>query len=155
MKIITKMEKLKYYLKEKGIKPTYQRLRILGYMSENGKNHPNVEMIYEKLQSEIPTISMTTIYNTLNTFFKKGLVCPVTITGTEVRYDFNTYSHHHFLCKKCGRIIDIDVKCPFAERSKSSVCGHQIEEVHGYFKGICRDCLKKGKKNKVKRRNFS
>jgi len=149
------MERIKNVLNEKGIKPTYQRLKILEYMDKNTKNHPTVEMIYEELLKDIPTISMTTIYNTMNTFLEKGLVYGVTITGTGVRYDFNTNPHHHFLCKKCGRIMDINVKCSFAERSKNSVCGHQIKEVHGYFKGICKDCLKKNKKTRGKHPNFS
>ena len=148
------MERIKNVLNKKSIKPTYQRLKILEYMDRNTKNHPTVEMIYEELLKDIPTISITTIYNTMNTFLEKGLVYGVTITGTEVRYDFNTNPHHHFLCKECGRIMDINVKCPFAERNKNSVCGHQIEEVHGYLKGICKDCLKKSKKTRGKHSNF-
>ena len=135
------MKRFKILLKEKGIKPTYQRLKILEYMSKNMNIHPTVEMIYEKLIDDIPTLSLTTVYNTLNTLLEKGLVYGVTITGTETRYDFNTSPHHHFLCRKCGQIIDIDVKCPFAEGRKKATAGHRIEEVHGYFKGICKDCF--------------
>lgn len=135
------MKNLKSILEEKGIKPTYQRLKVFEYMSKNTVNHPTVEMIYEKLLKDIPTISMTTVYNTLNVFLEKGLVDAITITGTEMRYDFNTVSHHHFLCKHCGRITDIEVTCPFS-KGKKSHHGHRVEEVHGYFKGICKDCLK-------------
>jgi len=142
IKIVPKMKIFKILLDEKGIKPTYQRLKILEYISENTKNHPTAEMIYEKLSKDIPTMSLTTVYNTLNSFLEKGLVSPVTITGTEIRYDFNTSSHHHFLCKECGKIIDISVECPFSEGEKS-ISGHKIEEIHGYFKGICADCLVK------------
>lgn len=135
------MEKLEQTLKENGIKPTYQRLKILDFLSQNLKNHPTVEMIYAELAKEIPTISLTTVYNTLSTFIEKGLVCGVTITGTEVRYDFNTESHHHFLCKKCGQIIDVDVPCYLSGQKGKFVDDHKIEEIHGYFKGTCRDCL--------------
>jgi len=135
------MEKLKQTLKENVIKPTYHRLKILDFLSKNLKNHPTVEMIYAELAKEMPTISLTTVYNTLSTFIEKGLVCGVTITGTEVRYDFNTESHHHFLCKKCGQIIDVDVPCYLSGQKGKFVDGHKIEEIHGYFKGTCRDCL--------------
>jgi len=141
----TIMETIKNTLKEKGIKPTYQRLKILDYMSQNIRNHPTVEMIYAELAKEIPTISMTTVYNTLSTFIEKGLVCGVTITGTEVRYDLNTESHHHFLCKKCGQIIDVDIPCALAPKKGELVDGHKLEEIHGYFKGTCRDCLEPSK----------
>lgn len=142
IEMITNLNKLKKQLESKSIKPTYQRLRILEYMNENIKNHPTVEMVYEELLKNIPTISLTTVYNTLNALLEKGLVSAVTITGTEIRYDFNTSSHHHFLCKECGRIMDIDVKCPFANGKGKYVCGHRVDEVHGYFKGICQDCSK-------------
>ena len=135
------MEKLKQTLKENGVKPTYQRLKILDFLSQNIKNHPTVEMIYAELAKEMPTISLTTVYNTRSTFIEKGLVCGVTITGTEVRYDFNTESHHHFLCKKCGQIIDVDVPCYLSGQKGKFVDDHKIEEIHGYFKGTCRDCL--------------
>jgi len=138
--MITNMEELKTLLKEKGIKPTYQRLKILEYMSNNLNNHPTVENVYEELLKDIPTLSLTTVYNTLNNFLEQGLVYGVTITGTEVRYDFNTANHHHFLCKECGQIIDIDIECPYAEGKKNIVSGHRIDEIHGYFKGICKDC---------------
>ena len=146
--MITNIKILRTRLKEKGIKPTYQRLKILEYMSNNLKNHPTVEMVYEELLKDIPTLSLTTVYNTLNNFLEKGLVSGVTITGTEIRYDSNTKYHHHFLCKECGQIIDIGLKCPYAEGEKRRVAGHRIDEVHGYFKGICENCLKKHKKKK-------
>ncbi len=147
--MITNMEKIKTLLEEKGIKPTYQRLKILEYLSNNLNNHPTVEMVYEKLLNDIPTLSLTTVYNTLNNFLEKRLVFGVTITGTEVRYDFNTGYHHHFLCKECGQIIDIDLKCAYAEGEKGIISGHRIDEIHGYFKGICKDCSEsEGKKSK-------
>jgi Fur family peroxide stress response transcriptional regulator len=135
------MEKLKQTLKENGIKPTYQRIKILDFMCQNTRNHPTVERIFAGLAQEIPTMSLTTVYNTLSKFIEKGLVCGVTITGTEVRYDFNTESHHHFLCKKCGQIKDVDVPCSLSGQKGNLIDGHKIEEIHGYFKGTCRDCL--------------
>jgi len=145
--MVTSMEKIKTLLKEKGIKPTYQRLKILEYMGNSLNNHPTVEMVYEELLKDIPTLSLTTVYNTLNNFLEKGLVYGVTITGTEIRYDFDTKCHHHFLCKKCGQIFDIEVKCTYTEGKKSIVSGHRIDEIHGYFKGICKDCSKNVGKN--------
>ena len=100
-----------------------------------------MEEIYEYLTREIPTISKTTIYNTLNALLEKGIIHAITITGTETRYDFKNFPHHHFLCSRCGRVIDIDIKCPYVEKKEFD--GHRIEEIHGYFKGICKQCLKK------------
>jgi len=152
MKMISNMERLKDVLKKKDLKPTYQRIKILEYLDKHENSHPTVEMIYEALSRKIPTMSMTTVYNTLSAFLEKDLVSEVTITGTEVRYDFVTIPHHHFLCKKCGKIIDIDIKCPVADKKK--IYGHRIEEFHRYIKGVCKDCLK-SEKNKSKHNSDS
>lgn len=137
------MKQPKEILQDQGLKPTFQRLRILEYLQEHN-NHPTVEMIYEDLAEEIPTISKTTIYNTLNVLLEKGIIHAVTITGTESRYDYESFPHHHFLCIRCGKVIDIDIECPYMR--KKQIGGHKIEELHGYFKGICKECLKKKKK---------
>lgn len=141
---ISNSEHLRDLLSDKGLKPTYQRLRILDYLNKHKDDHLTAEKIYEALAKKMPVLSMTTVYNTLNSLLRVGLVSAVTITGTEVRYDFITTPHHHFLCRKCGRIFDIAVDCPVARKKR--IEGYKIEEVHGYFKGMCKDCLKKQRK---------
>ena len=143
--MITNMKHIKNKLEAKKVKPTYQRLCVLEYLEKN-MNHPTAEMIYENISKRIPTMSKTTIYNTLNLFLENGLLHAVTITGTELRYDINTSSHHHFLCRKCGKIVDIEVKCPFCDGEITQIDGNEIEEIHGYFKGICKECREKNNK---------
>ncbi|UCC11922.1 MAG: transcriptional repressor [candidate division WOR-3 bacterium] len=134
------MERLKKLLEDNGLKPTYQRLKVLEYLDRHIDTHPTAEMIYDALSRNMPTISVTTVYNTLNAFLQTGLVSAETITGTEVRYDLVTHPHHHFLCRMCGTIIDVDVTCPVVEAKTKVINGHTIEEVHGYFKGVCEKC---------------
>lgn len=138
------IEQIKEKLIEKGIKPTYPRVRIYQVLSENG-GHLTADFVFKEIRKDIPTASRTTVYNTLSSFVEVGLVDEVLITGTEARYELRKRNHHHFLCKKCGRIFDIDIKCPLAQGEYSRVRGHLIQEIHGYFKGICKDCLKKAK----------
>ena len=64
------IENIGEYLKAHEIKPSYQRIKIFQYLVEN-KNHPTVDMIYKALCTEIPTLSKTTVYNTLNLFIEK------------------------------------------------------------------------------------
>ncbi len=144
--MITNIPHFKKVLLTQGLKPTYQRLEILAYL-EKYKIHPTAEMIYHALIRDIPTISKTTIYNTLNALIRKGIIHEITITGTETRYDYHGIPHHHFLCNQCGKIIDIDVECPYL--AKKELGGHRIEELQGYFKGICKECLRSGHKAKV------
>ena len=132
----------------KGIKPTHQRITILGFLAKN-RTHPTIKSLHDSLIGAIPTLSKTTLYSTLELFAAKGLVTPLTIDPSEIRYDGLAASHHHFLCKRCGRIIDVDVSCPTSRRGE--IDGHQIKEVQGYFKGICKDCLKQTYKTNKRR----
>jgi Fur family transcriptional regulator, peroxide stress response regulator len=131
------MDQLLDTLSQKGIQPSVQRLKILEALISE-RSHPNVAMLYEKLLKEISTISKTTIYNTLSAFADKGLVSMLTITPEEIRYDGETRPHHHLLCRECGVIFDVNVQCDVAARLE--IDGHKVDEVHGYFRGICRDC---------------
>lgn len=144
IKIITNRSDLKALLNVKGLKPTHQRILILDYLCAHNKKHFTAEQLYEALSKRTPTLSLTTVYNTLGSFVDTGLVSAITITGTETRYEHASRPHHHLLCKECGRIIDIDIKCPNAERK--SIRGYKIDEVHGYFKGTCKSCLRKLRK---------
>ncbi len=134
------MEKYKQILVDRGIKPTYQRIKILEYLDRN-HTHPTVEMIYAALSKKVPTLSKTTVYNTLDVLRKFGLVDVLTITESEIRYEYILHPHHHFYCRHCGKILDLDVNCVYQE--KMCVEGHKIEAIHGYFKGICSECLLK------------
>lgn len=132
------MDPLLHRLLQNNIQPSHQRLKILEMILDS-KDHPNVSSLYEKLVREIPTISRTTVYNTLNAFLEKGLITYLTISPEEVRYDSRVDPHHHLICRKCRKIIDIDICCQYSQKQVFE--GHCIEEVHGYFRGICRDCL--------------
>ena len=140
--MITIMKELQIKLKGKGIRPSYHRLKVLEYL-EKYKTHPTVDMIYEFIKKEVPTVSKTTVYNTLNSFLKMGMVIPLTISGNEIRYEYQLHPHSHFLCKKCGAVIDIDNVVSSYENKH--LLGNQVDEAHLYLRGVCHDCLKKNK----------
>ena len=136
------MEKYKQILAENGIKPTYQRIKIMEYLDLN-MIHPTADMIYSALYKNAPTLSKTTVYNTLDILRRHNLINTISITESELRYEYRKEPHHHFLCKKCGKIYDVLIACPYLNMGE--VNGHRIEQIEGYFKGICAECLKKSK----------
>ena len=138
------LEKYLKLLKQKNLKITSHRLNIIKYLAEHDE-HPTAEDIYSKLKDESPSLSKTTVYNALETLRKNGIVASITISGTEHRYDIRSMMHHHFLCKKCGKIIDINISCKNIEKIKKY--GHRVDEIHGYFKGLCKYCLEKERLN--------
>ncbi len=128
-------------LLDAGIKPSFQRLRILNFIMDSHV-HPAAEEIFQNLRPEIPTLSRTTVYNTLNLLVEKGLLLPLTISEHETRYDPNVQTDHsHFFCHRCGRIIDIHQvpACVAGEELE----GHLVENVRLYLTGICRECREK------------
>ena len=133
------MEKLSEYLEKEGIHPSYHRLKILEYLHAQ-RTHPTVDMIYKDLSKEIPTLSKTTVYNTLKLFLSKGIVQELTIEEKEVRYDADTTQHAHFKCLECGRVYDIILEVPTLDET---IEGHNVQECHVYLKGVCKDCLKR------------
>ena len=126
------------YLKEHGIKPSYQRIRIFEYLVKH-KNHPNVDAIYQELSKDIPTLSRTTVYNTMKLFMEKKIVQLISIEDTETRYDADVAAHGHFKCTVCGNIYDVDVD--LAEMDVHGLDSFRVEETHLYFKGVCDQCF--------------
>jgi len=129
-------------LTEHGIRPSLQRLAILDYLIKH-PTHPNVDEIYQAMCHDIPTLSKTTVYNTLRMFADNHVAQMITIDEHRVCYDGNTSPHVHFFCKKCERVFDLfDEPAPKIKDS-FMVDGHLVSEAQLYYKGICKDCLKK------------
>jgi Fur family peroxide stress response transcriptional regulator len=124
-------------LNQNGIKPSYARIRIMEYLLIN-KNHPSVDQIYSELVQEIPTLSKTTVYNTLNTLLEVNLVRLITIEDHETRYDANVKDHGHFRCEKCEKIFDF-----WANLNQLKTEGLEdfaIRERNAYYIGVCPKC---------------
>ncbi len=135
-------ETAKQKLKTKNINLSHQRLKVLEYLTKN-TCHPTVEQIFSDLQKDIPTLSKTTIYNTLRILTETGIVKAVKIDDKEIRYDIITENHGHFKCEGCGMILDfsIDTDSMIAEGLEEFV----IKDKSVYFKGVCPSCLSKYK----------
>lgn len=125
-------------LKKRKIRPSYQRIKVLEYLNKN-QCHPTVEQIFKDLQREIPTLSKTTIYNTLNLFLENGLIRAVNIEEHETRYDIITEKHGHFKCENCGKIMNFRID--FDSLKAEELNGFKISDKSVYFKGICPGCL--------------
>jgi Fur family transcriptional regulator, peroxide stress response regulator len=130
-------------LRDNGIHPSYHRIEILDFLMKK-KIHPTVEDIYENLSARIPTLSKTTIYNTLKILVAKKLVSEITIEENEVRYDYSDAVHLHFKCKKCGKLYNVFHNC--ALLNKKEIDGHLIDEYHLYLIGVCKNCREKEEK---------
>ena len=126
------------YLRQFSIKPSVQRSAVMHFMLNN-RTHPTIDEIYTSLNPTMPTLSKTTVYNTLNLFVEKGAVRELAIDEKNARYDVDISAHGHFFCKRCGKVHDIfDLqpsmfKIPYSDKFKI----HSVEI--SYF-GVCSTC---------------
>ncbi len=129
------------YLKCNDVKPSHQRIEIYKYLI-NKKNHPTVDMIFKELAKSIPTLSKTTVYNTLRTFIEKNIAMVLTIEDNEARYDAVIKTHGHFKCTKCGKVYDFEIDSNL-NLEKFLPEGVDVDMKHIYVNGICNKKFKK------------
>ena len=130
------------YLQSCGIKPSVQRIAIMDYLLTH-RTHPSIEEIYSALCDDMPTLSKTTVYNTLKLFVEQGAAQMLTIDERNVNYDGDVSLHAHFLCKKCGKIFDLPAAHEEERIAGFGMNGFAVEEVHQYYKGVCPACAAK------------
>ena len=111
------------------IKPSVQRIAVMDYLLKH-RTHPSVEEIYSALSGDMPTLSKTTVYNTLKLFAEQGAAQMLTIDEKNVCFDGDTSLHAHFLCKRCGKIYDLPISEPMKETLESNIEGHSVDELH-------------------------
>lgn len=131
---------LKEYLQGFGVKPSMQRLAIMEYLMTH-KTHPTVDEIFTALYPRIPTLSKTTVYNTLKLLEEQGAVLALDIDPRNTHYDGDISAHSHFMCRCCGMIYDLTM--PEQERLlRLPPTYFRVDSVQVYYKGICERCDK-------------
>lgn len=127
-------------LEKAEIKPSIQRLAVMNYLIEH-KTHPTVDEIFSALSPSMPTLSKTTVYNTLRLLVDGGVVQMLTLQEHNSCFDADMTPHSHLLCKQCGKVFDLKF-FDFEESIPDEVNGHHIEETYQFFKGTCSFCKK-------------
>ncbi len=131
---------------EHGVRPSLQRIAILQYLLTHF-NHPTVDDVYRALCTKIPTLSRTTVYNTLRLLADHHVAQMLTIDDHHLCYDGNVEPHVHFICKECGKVVDLFSEKAPSLRKPVVVDGNIIEEKQLFYRGICKECASKAKVN--------
>jgi Fur family peroxide stress response transcriptional regulator len=130
-------------LRKKGVTLTPQRIAIVEFLKKSTA-HPTVDDIHKAIARKYPTMSVATVYSTLKLLKDLGEIQELSIRKRgKACFDPNPKLHHHFLCRECGKILDMEVDCPIIK--KGWVQGGKVEEAQAYIYGICSGCLKKEK----------
>jgi Fur family ferric uptake transcriptional regulator/Fur family peroxide stress response transcriptional regulator len=123
------------------IRPSAQRIAIMRYLMEN-RVHPSADTIYSELITENPTLSRTTVYNTLWLLADKNAVLALTIDRNNTRFDYSEHPHAHFLCHECGQIFDVPANMSPIIQSDSQTTLH-VEQMYIHYIGLCGKCQQK------------
>lgn len=125
------------------IKYSRQREAILKNL-QSRRDHPTADMVYESIRAEQPNISLGTVYRNLAFLADSGKVLKVSTGIGPDHFDGFTEPHTHFICRYCGRIIDMEdiPQTNLADGAFSQFDGI-IEEYELKVFGKCRECLSK------------
>ncbi len=128
--------------RDKGLSVTAQRLAVYRDISATD-THPTAEEVHDRVRRHFPTLSLATVYKTLETFEKMDFVHKTRATGEKARYDGNRVPHHHMICKTCGRIQDVyEPALGNLALSGTSRGDFKIEDYRIDFYGVCGPCRK-------------
>ena len=127
-------------LKRAGLKLTPQRIAIVRELADD-LTHPTAQALFERLRTTFPTMSFATVYSTLDTLARCGLVGALTLGGP-ARFDPNTEPHHHAVCDRCGAVHDIAIeRIDLGPRGGTpSVLGFEILREQRTYRGLCDRC---------------
>jgi Fe2+ or Zn2+ uptake regulation protein len=125
--------------RERGLKVTPQRQCVFRALDGNTQ-HPTAEGVYERVILEMPTVSLRTVYQTLNDLSAMGEISQIDVGTGAARFDPNLDAHQHLVCDGCGTIVDVpgdftDIRLPSADRH-----GFQVSRTEVVFRGRCPSC---------------
>jgi len=122
------------------LKYSRQREAIKHYLAST-KEHPTADTVYMHVKKEFPNISLGTVYRNLSLLSELGEIKRLTTGDGPDRFDGDTSTHHHFICRKCHRVTDLtmrdisEIKNVAAENFRGT-----IEDYSVNFYGICENC---------------
>lgn len=126
-------------LHARGQRVTPQRLVILRELRRRGR-HATAEEIHRSVHGELPGMSTPTIYATLDLFVELGLARRID-TGTAALYDARLDPHQHAVCRRCGRVQDVDGKVSAAGLMRAAEeTGFRPQSAELIISGLCAEC---------------
>jgi Fe2+ or Zn2+ uptake regulation protein len=127
-------------LHERGQRATPQRLVILRELQRRG-HHATADEVRRWIRNELPGTSTPTVYATLELLVELGLARRVDAGSGAALYDPRIEPHQHAVCRRCGRIDDIDGEVDVAQlRRRAAETGFTPDGVEVVISGLCNSC---------------
>lgn len=129
-------------LKKNSLKLTRQRLEIIEVLSRD-RGHPSARAIFHKVRQKVPSVSLSTVYYTLNLFKKDGSLKELEFYDMENRYESNVTDHLDLICLGCGKIVDYVEEVPIPIERVERKTGFAVDRIRFEYYGYCKKCRKK------------
>ena len=127
----------------KGLKVTPQRQAVFRILHA-AETHPTAEYVHAAVTREMPTVSLRTVYQTLNDLSAMGEISQIDVGTGSSRFDPNIDQHHHLVCEVCGRVIDVYTDTSGLRVAPRQRQGFQISATEVVFRGTCAECRSSG-----------
>lgn len=117
-------------LREKGLKATYPRLKILELFNREGARHLSADEVYRELLEQGVEIGLATVYRVLTQFEQAGVLIKHHFDGTKAVFELAENHHHdHLVCLDCGRIVEFhDEEIEKRQKSVAAKLGFSLED---------------------------
>ena len=122
--------------REAGWKCTSQRLAVYEFL-RNNLTHPDVDTVWTAVRGNLPAITRESVYRILNEFSGRGIISRLDHIDN-ARYDSRTDAHGHFICERCGKIIDFD--WPAETRIPRDFQAGSVARMEIRLVGVCESC---------------
>jgi Fe2+ or Zn2+ uptake regulation protein len=129
-------------MKKKGLKLTRQRLEIIDILARE-KSHPSASVIFAEARRKTPTISLSTVYYTLDAMKTAGLIKELEFADRASRYEGDVSDHLNLICKSCGKIEDFQAQKPVSLEKVEKKTGFRADSARFEYYGLCRECRMK------------
>ena len=127
-------------LESSGQRSTKQREHIFALLLEK-RDHPTADEIFARARLGMPSISLATVYNCLETLVETKLIRQVNFEREPTRYCPNLTQHAHFYCRESGDIVDIELpKQILSELMNVLPKGFSAQHIEIAYDGKCNDC---------------
>lgn len=126
------------------LRQTKQRVAVIEVLRD-ARSHPDAAWIHAQVRERLPSVSLGTVYRTLDALVRDGVVVTLERAGQATRYDYKRAgeAHHHAVCRSCGMIFDVDAaQLPLPQPAFPA--GFQVTDVRLEFLGVCADCAASG-----------
>ena len=132
--------------RERGLKVTPQRECIFDVLW-GAEAHPSAEAVYAEARTRMPTMSLKTVYQTLNDLAAMGEIQQLDLGTGATRFDPNIDVHHHLVCTQCGKVRDLYADYSGVEVPSEACQGFQVGNAEVVFRGLCPECYEGSGRN--------